>query len=326
MRPPFFDSRLRLRLAAALADAVGGAVITALNASDTVEVIVNPDQSLWVEHRRQGRIFCGVMQTASTEAVIRLVGACHGLLVHPGNPMVAAMLPPMNALVSGRMRFQGVLPPLVEGPSFVIRKLGSVVWSLEDYVESRVATAPQVEAMREAMKLGKNVIVAGGTGSGKTTLLNACLAESCFRDSRVVLLEDTPELNFTGEDVVRLTAGPHGSLRDLVKITLRLRPDRIVVGEVRGGEALEMLKAWNTGHPGGLGTVHADGPIQALQRITDLAAEAAPVSKTSVVDAVGLVVFICRDKRHPAGRVIKALGKPRLNRRRDFEIEPVAAS
>lgn len=314
------------RLASALADALGPTVLDALSDPDVIEVMANPDQRLWVEHRPQGRILVGAMPQASTEAAIRLIASSAGRTVNPHEPMIAAMLPPVEALGRSRSRFQGMWPPLVAAPSFVIRKLGSVVWGLNDYVGTKIATQQQIEVLREAMTARKNVIVAGGTSSGKTTLLNACLAEPCFQEARVVLLEDTAELNFTGEDAVGLVAEPPNTLRDLVKATLRLRPDRIVVGEVRGGEALEMLKAWNTGHPGGLGTVHSDGPVQAMQRIKDLAAEASTVSNQTVVDAIGLVVFIRRDEHHPAGRVIESVAEPGLNREGRFEVRPVGIS
>ncbi len=296
--------------------------------------MANPDGTLWVEHRRRGRTLIGSTPRETTEAVIRLVATSVGRTINHERPMISAMLPPTicrnsdsspNA-VAGKCRFQGVRPPLAPAPSFVIRKLGSMVWNLDDYVAAGIATHGQVQALRAGVAERRNTIVAGGTGSGKTTLLNACLNEACFRDSRVVLLEDTPELTFLGEDSIRLVAAGSTTLRKLVKTTLRLRPDRIVVGEVRGAEALDMLKAWNTGHPGGLGTVHANGAAQALSRIHDLASEAAPVSRQAIVDAVGLVVFIRRDNKCSGGRLIESVVEPGLNINGEFVVRELVLS
>lgn len=141
-------------------------------------------------------------------------------------------------------------------------------------------------------------MVAGGTGSGKTTLLNALLAEPDFSASRLLILEDTAELQCAGADVVQLLtkrSHPPVSMRDLVQMTLRLRPDRIVVGEVRDGAALEVLKAWNTGHPGGLLTIHANSAADALLRLEDLCFETGAVRPERLIaSAVDTIVFMAR--------------------------------
>jgi type IV secretion system protein VirB11 len=159
--------------------------------------------------------------------------------------------------------------------------------------------------LRNAIARRRNIVVAGGTGSGKTTLLNALLAEPTFRDCRVVALEDTAELQLLGANVVQLLTkrtAPEVTMRDLVRTTLRLRPDRIVVGEVRDGAALDVLKAWNTGHPGGLLTLHANSAADALARLEDLCFEAAPANPARLIaSAVDLVAFIARSER---GRTI----------------------
>jgi type IV secretion system protein VirB11 len=139
----------------------------------------------------------------------------------------------------------------------------------------------------------RNILVAGGTSSGKTTLANALLAEIGFRDERVILIEDTRELQCAAADTVALRTRPGVTMADLVRSTLRLRPDRIIVGEVRGGEALDMLKAWNTGHPGGIATVHANSASSALYRIEQLIQEAVvTVPRRMIAEGIDLIVFI----------------------------------
>jgi type IV secretion system protein VirB11 len=139
-----------------------------------------------------------------------------------------------------------------------------------------------------------NILVAGGTSSGKTTLANALLAEMAWVDERVILIEDTRELQSPAADTVALRTRPGiVTMADLVRSTLRLRPDRIIVGEVRGPEALDMLKAWNTGHPGGIATVHANSAMSALYRIEGLVQEAVvTVPRRLIAEAVDIIVFI----------------------------------
>ena len=317
--PP--TNRLSQRLRAALAQALGAGVLKSLRDESVVEVMVNPDQSIWTDYRNDGRVHIGEMLPADTEAVIRLVGAHMKRCVNQREASVSAMLPELFAEGHvGGLRFQGMLPPVVSAPSFAIRKLSSIVWSLDDYEAEGIATSEQVKAIREAIGKQQNILVAGGTGSGKTTLLNACLAESVFRDKRVIILEDAEELQFSGKDSVRLLAKPPITLCELIKKTLRMRPDRIIIGEVRGPEAHDMLKAWNTGHPGGICSLHADGACEALHRLQDLANEHAEVSPQKIIRTIDLVVFIRRDDSHAARRVIQAVARPFLNDSGDFAV------
>ena len=143
------------------------------------------------------------------------------------------------------------MPPVALQPSFAIRVPAARVFRLEDYVGGTTMSEAAACALRRAVKSRQNILVVGGTGSGKTTLTNALLAEIANEDHRILILEDTRELQCAAKDCVSLRTQASVSMRDLVRSTLRLRPDRIVVGEVRGGEALDLLKAWSTGHPGG---------------------------------------------------------------------------
>jgi type IV secretion system protein VirB11 len=199
-----------------------------------------------------------------------------------------------------------MLPPLVANPTFTIRKKALKIFSLEDYVAQGVMTKYQALFIKKAVHSKKNILIAGGTGSGKTTLANAILAVVAQSEDRIVIIEDTEELQCQASDAVKLrTKEGLASMTDLLKATMRLRPDRIVIGEVRGPEALDLLQAWNTGHPGGCATVHADSAPKALVRLEQLVLESGVrPSKELIGDAVNVIVFI---EKTPTGRTIKEL-------------------
>jgi type IV secretion system protein VirB11 len=210
------------------------------------------------------------------------------LEAHADNPIVSAELPETGE------RFEGLLPPVSTAPCFSIRKPAVKIHTLRDYVADRILSSALADVLAKAVIERRNILVAGGTSSGKTTLANAFLAEMAKLDERVILIEDTRELQCAAPDCVALrTKQGVVSLAALVRSTLRLRPDRIIVGEVRGGEALDMLKAWNTGHPGGIATVHANSARAALYRIEQLVQEnVAIVPRRLIAEAIDLVVFI----------------------------------
>jgi len=288
------------RRRSALERALGPAIADALSRADVVEAIVNADGKVWLDIVGEGLVQLPLRIGASDrEAAIRLLAHEAGETVGEDRPMLATILPGSSA------RVQAVLPPLVQAPLLAIRKRPQRIFSLQDYLDDGVATSGQIAALSEAVAAKQNIVVAGGTGSGKTTLLNALLAEPAFEAARVVILEDTAELQCRGANCVQLLTkrtDPPVSMRTLVQATLRLRPDRIVVGEVRDGAALEVLKAWNTGHPGGLLTLHANSAPDALARLEDLAMEAAQYpARRLIASAVNLIVFIARTER---GRAI----------------------
>ena len=186
------------------------------------------------------------------------------------------------------------MPPVVQAPCFSIRKGAVAVFTLDDYVKAGTMTKAQSEALKYAVTSRQNILIVGGTSSGKTTLANALLSQVSKTGDRVLILEDTRELQCEAKDTVALrTHGKNVTLADLVRSTLRLRPDRIIVGEVRGPEALDMLKAWNTGHPGGIATVHANSAKAGLSRIEQLILEGAQVvPRTLIAEAINVIVFI----------------------------------
>lgn len=278
-----------LRTETMLKTAMGQTVASALADPTVIEIMLNPDGQLWIERHGQGRINSGeTMKPSEAERVIRLVGSHIGQDVTRAFPIVSAELP------GGGERFEGVLVPVAMAPSFTIRKPAAVVFTLKDYVGSGIMTSVQAQILRECIITRKSLLIVGGTGSGKTTLANALLHEVAKTGDRVVILEDTRELQCDAPDKIALrTQAGSVSMADLVRSTLRLRPDRIIVGEVRGGEALDLLKAWNTGHPGGIATVHANSAKDGLNRLEQLISEkSARVPRSLIAMAVDVVIGI----------------------------------
>ena len=281
------------RRRAMLRTAMGPAIAAALADPLVVEVMVNPDGALRLDRLDLGRCETGMrLEPEQVERIIRLVASHVRTEVHDGSPIVSAELPPHGN--GAGERFEGLLPPVSTGPCFAIRKPAARAYTLIDYVNDGIMTAEEARTLSLSVVERRNILVAGGTSSGKTTLANALLGELAARGERVILIEDTRELQCPAPDTVALRTRPGAvAMADLVRSTLRLRPDRIIVGEVRGAEALDMLKAWNTGHPGGIATVHANGALAALYRLEQLVQEAiAIVPKRLIAEAIDLIVFI----------------------------------
>ncbi|MFI0846553.1 P-type conjugative transfer ATPase TrbB [Mesorhizobium sp. IMUNJ 23232] len=272
-----------------LRTALGPAIASYLEDPSIVEVMLNPDGRLWVDRLREGLVATdNVLIPADGERIVRLVAHHVGAEVHRGFPRVSAELPETGE------RFEGLLPPVVTAPTFAIRKPAVAVFSLADYVGADIMTQSQADVLRLAVEKRKNILVAGGTSTGKTTLTNALLAEVAKTSDRVVLIEDTRELQCAAENLVALrTKDGVASLSDLVKSSLRLRPDRIPIGEVRGAEALDLLKAWGTGHPGGIGTIHANTAIGALRRLEQLVQEAVvTVPRALIAETIDIIAVL----------------------------------
>lgn len=275
-----------------LRTALGASIATWLDDTEVVEVMLNPDGRLWIDRLGSGLADTGMtVSAADGERIIRLVAHHVGSEVHARAPRVSAELPE-----SGE-RFEGLLPPVVTAPTFAIRKPAVAVFTLDDYVASRIISADQCAALRTSVVARENILVAGGTGTGKTTLTNALLAEIAGSSDRIVLIEDTRELQCAAPNLVAMrTKDGVATLSDLVRSSLRLRPDRIPIGEVRGSEALDLLKAWGTGHPGGIGTIHAGTALGALRRLEQLIQEAVTtVPRPLIAETIGLIAVLVRD-------------------------------
>src|SRR5262249_42135174 len=272
-----------------LRTALGPAIAAWLEDPGVVEVMLNPDGRLWVDRLTEGLIATGErLAAADGERIVRLVAHHVGAEVHSAAPRVSAELPETGE------RFEGLLPPVVGAPAFAIRKPAVAVFTLADYVAARIITSDQAEVLRTSVAQRRNVLVAGGTSTGKTTLVNALLAEMARTGDRVVLIEDTRELQCKAPNLVALrTKDGVASLSDLVRSSLRLRPDRIPIGEVRGAEALDLLKAWGTGHPGGIGTIHAGSAIGALRRLEQLVQEAVvTVPRALIAETINVIAVL----------------------------------
>ncbi len=272
-----------------LRTALGPAIAGFLGDVSVVEVMLNPDGRLWIDRLSEGLSDSGErLSVADGERIVRLVAHHVGAEVHAGNPRVSAELPETGE------RFEGLLPPVVAAPAFAIRKPAVAVFTLDDYVAAGIMVAAQADALRTAVAERRNILVAGGTSTGKTTLTNALLAEVSKTSDRVVLIEDTRELQCAAPNLVAMrTKDGVATLSDLVRSSLRLRPDRIPIGEVRGSEALDLLKAWGTGHPGGLGTIHAGTAIGALRRLEQLIQEAVvTVPRALIAETIDLVAVL----------------------------------
>jgi P-type conjugative transfer ATPase TrbB len=288
------NSEAHDRRRAMLRTALGHRIAAALADPAVIEIMVNPDGCLRLDCLGEGIVDTGhKLDPTAIERIIRLVASTVRVEAHEHNPIVSAELPPHGEGLAGE-RFEGLLPPVSRGPCFAIRKPAAKVFILEDYVSERILMPIQAEILRKAVRERRNLLIAGGTSSGKTTLANALLAEIANLGERVVLIEDTRELQCAAPDCVALRSKPGiVSLSDLVRSTLRLRPDRIIVGEVRGPEALDLLKAWNTGHPGGIATVHANSGHAALYRLEQLIQEAIAIPpRRLIAEAIDMVVFI----------------------------------
>jgi type IV secretion system protein TrbB len=300
-----------------LRTALGPAIATWLEDPAVVEVMLNPDGRLWVDRLTEGLADTGErLSAADGERIVRLVAHHVGAEVHAASPRVSAELPETGE------RFEGLIPPVVAAPAFAIRKPAVAVFTLDDYAAAGIITAEQAKVLRDAVAHRRNVLVAGGTSTGKTTLVNALLAEVAKTADRVVLIEDTRELQCKAPNLVALrTKDGVASLSDLVRSSLRLRPDRIPIGEVRGAEALDLLKAWGTGHPGGIGTIHAGSAIGALRRLEQLVQEAViTVPRALIAETINLIAVLAG--RGSARRLIELATVEGLGPAGDYVLAP----
>jgi type IV secretion system protein VirB11 len=281
-----------------------GPLVTFLEDDSVIEILLNSDGGVWIE-----RVGVGMSRSSATispdEALrmLRMVATEMNVELSDRNPSLAGKLPIWGA------RVQAAIPPVVEAPVFALRKPAKVIFDLQYYVDRLILTADEAQALRGAVQTRQNILIGGGTGSGKTTFANALLQEIAATQDRVYLVEDNPELQCPAQNKVQILVQPpaYGWNRAIVD-AMRFRPDRIIVGEVRDGSALDMLKAWNTGHPGGISTLHANDTTAMLDRLCQLIEEVVPAAPRSLVaQTIDVCVHIQRDPSHPAGRSLTGI-------------------
>lgn len=271
---------------------MGPDIRKAMDNPKVVEVMLNPDGSVWTDKMGIGMERLGNMKEVEALQMLGTIAHMLGTVINYHHPKVEGELPGDGS------RVEGVIPPIVPHPVFNIRKRASSVYALEEYIREGRTTGEDIELLREAILSRKNILVVGGTGTGKTTFVNAIINEMKLLtpQHRLIILEDTPELQCTMDNFIPMRTNSDVSMQELLKITMRQRPDRIIIGEVRGKEALDMLKAWNTGHPGGVCTVHANDARAGLLRIEQLISEVSETPMRDLVaEAIDMVVFLIRD-------------------------------
>ena len=285
------------RLRRKLIKELGREVCGALDSDDVTEIQLNPDGELWTDGKA-GRQHLGSMPPSRASLVAMTCAAALGGVINYKEPMLEGEL----SLLNGE-RLTVLIPPVVAAPTFALRKHASSRMTLRDWQDSGGLTNDQRLDLESALAERLNIVVSGGTGSGKTTFANALLAalEEISVADRIVVIEDTRELQVAMPNVCPLHTTDGVGMDLLLRKALRLTPDRIVVGEVRGGEALTMLEAWNTGHPGGIATIHADSATKAWVRIEQMCAMAGNRTAGQIRDAVtvgvGVIVQLVRDEK-----------------------------
>ena len=273
---------------------MGDKIRQAMDNPKVVEIMLNPDGAVWIDKMGEGMSYLCQMPEVSALQMLGTIAHMLGTVINYHHPKVEGELPGDGS------RVEGVIPPIVQHPMFNIRKKASSVYPLEAYIAEGRMTEEDMRLLREAILARKNILVVGGTGTGKTTFVNAILNEMKLLTPghRILILEDTVELQCTMANHASMRTSSDVSMQELLKITMRQRPDRIVIGEVRGKEALDMLKAWNTGHPGGVCTVHANDARAGLLRIEQLISEVSETPMRDLVaEAIDVVVFLVRDPK-----------------------------
>ncbi|MDZ5459293.1 P-type conjugative transfer ATPase TrbB [Azohydromonas lata] len=282
---------------------MGPELLRALNDPLTNELMLNPDGTLWLERQGEPMRQIGTMAAHRAQAILEIVAGIYRKEVTKGTPLLECEWPLGNA------RFAGQLPPIVPRPSFQIRRHTVVVIPLEDYVAKGIMTQAQFDVIVEAVRRRRNILISGGTGSGKTTLANAILGKRVliFPGDRLIIIEDTGEIRCTAKNYAQWHTTSTTSLRDLIKHALRARPDSIIVGETRGADALDLCMAWNTGHEGGMATIHANNQFAALSRLKLLISmhpESPRPIEPVIAEAVHLIVQIAKT---PEGRRVQGI-------------------
>ncbi len=304
LNKPSEQARLRINF---LKDMLGQRICDALNDEDVTEIMVNPDGSVWFESREQGIVCDSNLSEYHAQNFLMQLAELNGVYLTPAHPYIETLLP------FHQERLEGTIAPITARAAFTIRKPAKTVFPLEDYVTNGIVTELQFNCIEQALIDRKNIVISGGPGTGKTTLANAIvnkMSQVCDASQRVLVLEDTAEIRCDMPNVLSMVTSESVSMTTLLKIAMRSRPDRILVGEVRDAAALDLLKAWNTGCPGGIATVHANSAESSVLRLLSLAQEAnVPPPIDLVAETVDVLIHITRQSAHPAGRCVSSISE-----------------
>ncbi|WP_170565599.1 ATPase, T2SS/T4P/T4SS family [Ruegeria atlantica] len=284
-----------------------------LEAAEVIDICVNPDGAVFVERFGAGWVHWGTLAAADAEGFLRWCATRTGTSITEEHPRLKGRIP------GTAHRVAGLIPPVVEGPTFSIRRHSERVISLEEYVPDPEPCGILARALAERY----NILIAGATGSGKTTLLNACLDEVAriAPGTRLVTIEDTAEIRTRLANRVQMHASDSTGMDALLAETLRHAPTRIVLGEVREGHVLmTLLKAWHTGHPGGLVTLHANSAAEVMDRLRTLATEVMASDPTpALMQATDMIVFVRRGTAAP--EIATILTRPGPEQGRSTQLE-----
>lgn len=301
----------------------GPLLLGALGHELTIEVMLNPDGRLWQERLGEEMKPIGTMDRHKAEAMIRVVASTLNQTITSDNPILDNAEFPLDG-----SRFSAALPPVVSAPTFCLRRRASKVFSMDDYVASKTMTERQKDVLCASIAERKNMIVFGGTSSGKTTLTNALIGEMVRQNprERIFIFEDTQEVQCNGENALFFHTTDDVPMSRLLMLSLRMRPDRICVGEVRNAYALDLMDCWNTGHDGGVATIHATSAERGLSRLVSLISRnpyRPAVIEEVIGESVQRIVFI---RKTPEGRRIQTiLGvEGYVKARNKYEIEQLA--
>ena len=287
---------------------LGPVIMGALADPKTVEIMLNSDGKLWQERLGEKMQQIGTLSASRSESIIKTLAGFHGKEITKGRPLLECELP-----IDGS-RFAGQFPPIVPAPTFAIRKKAIAIFTLAQYVAAGIMTPAQLVVIEAAVKNHRNILVTGSTGSGKTTLVNAIINHMVVIDpsERIVIIEDTGEIQCAADNFVQYHTTLDITMTMLLRTTLRMRPDRILVGEVRGPEALDLLMAWNTGHEGGAATLHANNARAGLDRLALLISmhrDSPKQIEPLIGEAVHFVLHIARTQEgRRVAEIVEILG------------------
>ncbi len=286
----------RERLLEKLTREVRGPLLGALKDDDIIEIVCNANGIVWQLDRTDTWNEIDNLSHAKADSILSTVAALTDNIINTGSPQIQCAFP-----LDGS-RFQGLVPPAVPAPIFDIRKHSRHIYSIDEYVEANIISFEQAKCIEQAIVSRKNILISGGTCSGKTTLAKTLIELAYFRGNhgeRFIVIEDTKELHCSASNIVSMHAYTRELLSRFTQVAMRLRPDRVILGEVRGREAYDLMYLLNSGHPGSFTTIHANDARLALHKFLMLARESGEeVHPERVVECFDVVIAI---KRTPSG-------------------------